>query len=56
MTIEAPNKPPRWVTVKIPKSLADEADALVGKHGFTSRAEVAKEALRKLLQQYKEAE
>lgn len=37
-------------TVKIPKSLADEVDEnLVGKHGFSSRAEVAKEGMRRML-------
>jgi len=44
-----------YVTVKIPKDLAKEVDKLVGKHGFTSRGEIAKEAIRKLLQMYKEA-
>jgi len=43
-----------YVTLKIPKKLANEIDKLVGKHGFTSRAEVAKEAIRKLLQNYQE--
>jgi len=41
-----------YVTLKIPKELAIEIDDLVGKHGFTSRAEIAKEAIRRLLQQY----
>jgi Arc/MetJ-type ribon-helix-helix transcriptional regulator len=43
-----------YTTLKLPTELVDEVDQLVGKHGFTSRAEVAKEAIRKLLQQYKE--
>ena len=34
-----------YVTLKIPQQLADEIDALIGKHGFTSRAEIAKEAI-----------
>jgi hypothetical protein len=38
--------------VKIPITLADEVDKLVGKHGFTSRAEVVKEATRALILQY----
>ena len=41
-----------YVGVKIPKSLAEEVDRLIGKHGFTSRAEIAKEALRRLLLSY----
>jgi metal-responsive CopG/Arc/MetJ family transcriptional regulator len=41
-----------YVTVKIPAELAKEIDQLIGKHGFTSRGEVAKEAIRKLLQTY----
>ena len=40
------------VTVKIPKELAGEADSLIGKHGFRSRAEITKEALRSFLAQY----
>lgn len=43
---------PGYVTVKIPKRLADEVDGLIGKHGFTTRAEIAKEALRRLLLLY----
>jgi len=38
-----------YVVIKIPKSLVDEMDALVGKFGFTSRAEITKEAIRRLL-------
>ena len=41
-----------YVTVKLPKDLADEMDKLLGRFGFTSRAEIAKEAIRKLLQAY----
>jgi metal-responsive CopG/Arc/MetJ family transcriptional regulator len=43
-----------YVTVKIPSDLASDVDGLVGKHGFKTRAEIVKEALRKLLQDYKE--
>lgn len=43
-------------TVKIPENLANEADDLIGRHGFTSRAEVVKAALRRLLQDYKKEE
>ena len=39
--------------MRLPKSLVDEVDALVGRHGFTSRAEVVKEAVRSwLLEQH----
>ena len=43
-------------TLRLPKELVDEIDKIVGKHGFTSRAEVAKEAIRKLLQEYQKKE
>lgn len=43
-----------YVTVKIPRNLANEVDALIGSHGFATRAEIAKAALRKLLKEYKE--
>ena len=43
------------VTVKIPKDLIEEMDGLIGKHGFRSRGEIAKEAIRKLLNYYREA-
>ena len=45
-----------YVPVKIPKTLADAIDKLVGKYGFTSRAEVVKEATRMILQQYARGE
>ena len=41
-----------YATIRIPKQLADEMDALIGNYGFTSRAEIAKEAIRRLLQEY----
>lgn len=44
-----------YVTLKIPHSLADPMDKLVGKFGFKSRAEIAKEAIRKLLLEYPES-
>jgi len=34
------------VTIKIPKELVEEMDKLLGKHGFRSRGEIAKEAIR----------
>jgi len=46
------SNPRKYVLIKIPKSLADAIDKLVGQYGFTSRAEVVKEATRKILQQY----
>ena len=42
------------VTIKIPKELIEKIDRLVGKEGFRSRGEIAKVALRKLLDSYKE--
>jgi len=44
-----------YVTISIPKELADEVDKLVGKHGFSSRAEIVKAAIRKLLSEEKGA-
>ena len=41
-------------TVKIPSDLISEIDKVIGKHGFKTRAEVVKEALRKYLLDYKE--
>lgn len=38
-----------YVTVKIPKSLSDEIDKLVGTYGFKTRTEVVKEAVRRYL-------
>jgi len=40
-----------YCTIRLPKSLIDEVDELVGKHGFTSRAEIVKEAIRRFLQE-----
>jgi metal-responsive CopG/Arc/MetJ family transcriptional regulator len=48
-------KDSEYTTVQIPNDLLAEVDALIGKHGFKSRPEVVKEALRALLDQYKEA-
>jgi len=39
-------------TVRLPEDLTDEMDRLIGKHGFRSRAEIAKEAIRDLLKKY----
>ena len=43
-----------YVTIRLPKDLIDQMDKLVGRFGFTSRAEIAKEAIRKLLKEYRE--
>jgi Arc/MetJ-type ribon-helix-helix transcriptional regulator len=43
------------VTVKIPRDLIDEMDKLIGSLGFRSRGEIAKEAIRQLLDHYKES-
>lgn len=45
----------QYVTLKIPRNLIEKIDMLVGDYGFTSRAEFVKEAIRKLLREYKEA-
>ena len=44
--------PGKYTGVKIPRNLAEEVDRLIGKHGFTSRAEIVKEALRRILLTY----
>ena len=49
------SKPSDHVTVKIPKELTDEMDKLIGALGFRSRGEIAKEAIRQLLNHYKES-
>jgi Arc/MetJ-type ribon-helix-helix transcriptional regulator len=49
------NKQSDHVTVKIPKELVDEMDRLIGALGFRSRGEIAKEAIRQLLNHYKES-
>jgi len=43
------------VTVKIPQELIAEMDKLIDKHGFRSRGEIAKEAIRELLAKYKKS-
>ncbi|MEM2506204.1 MAG: ribbon-helix-helix domain-containing protein [Nitrososphaeria archaeon] len=42
------------ITIKLPKELVEEMDRLIGVKGFRSRGEIAKEAIRQLLNQYKE--
>jgi Arc/MetJ-type ribon-helix-helix transcriptional regulator len=37
-------------TVKLPESLTDEMDKYMGKKGFTSRAEIAKQAIREFME------
>lgn len=42
-----------YVTVKLPCDIVNEAlDPLVGTHGYSSRTEVIKDALRRLLEKY----
>lgn len=43
-------------TVRLPEDLTDEMDKLIGKHGFRSRAEIAKQAIRGLLREYQTQE
>ena len=45
-----------YVTIRIPKNLAKEIDGLIGKFGFTSRAEVVKQAVRNFLEKYEAKE
>lgn len=42
------------VTIKLPKDLVVEMDKLKGQHGFRSRGEIAKEAVRRLINYYEE--
>jgi Arc/MetJ-type ribon-helix-helix transcriptional regulator len=46
--------PATHVTIKLPKELVAEMDKLQGKHGFRSRGEIAKEAIRQFLTKYEE--
>jgi Arc/MetJ-type ribon-helix-helix transcriptional regulator len=41
-----------YVTVRLPQAVTDDVDKLVGKHGFSSRAEIVKAALREFLPKY----
>jgi Arc/MetJ-type ribon-helix-helix transcriptional regulator len=45
-----------YTTVKLPNDLAICVDQLIGKHGFKSRGEIVKEALRDLLKYYEQEE
>lgn len=44
-----------WITVKIPIDMANQADALIGKHGYKSRSDVVVDALRDFMDKRKEA-
>ncbi len=41
-----------YSTVRVPEEFAAEMDKLIGTRGFTSRAEIVKEAVRELLTKY----
>ena len=41
-----------YTILKIPTELAEEINDIIGKHGYRSRAEFAKEAIRTLLREY----
>ncbi|MCW4044243.1 MAG: ribbon-helix-helix domain-containing protein [Candidatus Bathyarchaeota archaeon] len=43
-----------YTTIKLPNEMVDEIDKLVGKHGFRSRGEIVKEAIRNFLMRYPE--
>jgi len=42
--------PDNYVTVRIPIDLAKEVDALIGRKGYKTRAEIVKDALRNFLE------
>jgi metal-responsive CopG/Arc/MetJ family transcriptional regulator len=41
-----------WVTLKLPRTLVNEIDKIVGTRGFTSRTDVASEAIRDFLENF----
>lgn len=41
-----------YVPIKIPKTLADEMDLLIGKFGYRTRAEIAKDGIRMILREH----
>lgn len=43
-----------YKTIRIPVELENEISGLIGKKGFRSKAEIVKEALRRMLQEYSE--
>jgi len=44
----------KYSTIRVPQEFATEIDKLIGAHGFTSRAEIVKEAVRQHLQKYED--
>jgi Arc/MetJ-type ribon-helix-helix transcriptional regulator len=45
----------KYVTVKLPQEIIVDIDLLVGTHGYSSRTEVCKDAIRRLMKELKEA-
>jgi len=45
-----------YAVYKIPKDLDEEVTKVVGKHGYRSKTEFAKDAIRRLLLEYKVTE
>lgn len=43
-----------YISVRIPENVADYVDKLVGKHGYSSRADVVNDALRDFFEKYPE--
>jgi Arc/MetJ-type ribon-helix-helix transcriptional regulator len=43
-----------YTTIKLPNNVVASVDKLVGKHGFDSRADVVKDALRDFFEKYPE--
>ncbi|MCL2432626.1 MAG: ribbon-helix-helix domain-containing protein [Nitrososphaerota archaeon] len=44
----------KYITVRIPECYQQEMDKLIEKHGYASRAEIVKTALREFFQKYPE--
>lgn len=44
----------KYGAIKLPENLLKEVDKIVGKHGFDSRADVVKDALRDFFNKYPE--
>ena len=42
----------KYIQIKIPKDLIQEVDEILGKHGFRSRQEFVRDAVRRLLNVY----
>ena len=43
----------KYIDISLPKELVDEVDKMVGRYGYRSRPELIKDAIRRLLIDYK---